>query len=86
VHEVIRVHSIAAARAMKDEGVPNDMLDRLASDPAYPVPLADLRAALDPRQFTGRSARQVEEFLAEVVHPLLDAAGRVDVTQDEVRV
>ena len=70
IHEVIRGHSIAAARAMKDEGVPNDMLERLAADPAYPVPIADLRDALDPHHFTGRSAEQVGEFLAEVVQPI----------------
>lgn len=86
VHEVIRVHSIAAARAMKDEGVPNDMLDRLAADPAYPVAIADLQDALDPALFTGRSAQQVSEFLDEVVHPLLAAAGATDVRREEVRV
>jgi len=86
VHEVIRVHSIAAARAMKDDGVANDMLDRLAADPAYPVPIADLKDALDPKRFTGRSAQQVTEFLAEVVQPLLDAAGAVDAEREEVRV
>ncbi|MFA6168363.1 MAG: adenylosuccinate lyase [Gemmatimonadaceae bacterium] len=86
VHEVIRVHSIAAARAMKDEGVPNDMLRRLAADPAYPVAIADLQDALDPARFTGRSAQQVSEFLGEVVHPLLEAAGATDVRREEVRV
>ncbi len=86
VHEVIRVHSIAAARAMKDEGVPNDMLGRLAADPAYPVAIADLQDALDPARFTGRSAQQVSEFLGEIVHPLLEAAGRTEATQEEVRV
>ena len=86
VHEVIRVHSIAAARAMKDDGVPNNMLARLAADPAYPVKIADVQDALDPVRFTGRSAQQVTEFLAEVVTPLLDAAGAVDASRDEVRV
>lgn len=86
VHEVIRVHSIAAARAMKDEGVGNDMLSRLAADPAYPVAIADLQDALDPVRFTGRSAQQVREFLDEVVQPLLEAAGGADVGREEVRV
>lgn len=86
VHEVIRVHSIAAARAMKDDGIANDMLERLAADPAYPVPIADVRDALDPARFTGRAAQQVSEFLGEVVHPLLEAAGRTEATREEVRV
>ncbi len=84
IHEVIRRHSIAAARAMKDDGIANDMLDRLAADPAYPVAIADLQEALDPARFTGRSAQQVTEFLAEVVEPLL--AGAVDAAPEEVRV
>ncbi len=86
VHEVIRVHSIAAARAMKDEGVPNDMLDRLAADPAYPVAITDLKETLDPTRYTGRSSQQVMEFLAETVQPVLDAAGAADASREEVRV
>jgi adenylosuccinate lyase len=70
-HEVIRRHSVAAARAVKDDGVPNDMLERLAADPSYGVPIADLRDAIDPRRFIGRAPAQVDEFLDEVVDPLL---------------
>ncbi|MEW5918454.1 MAG: adenylosuccinate lyase, partial [Gemmatimonadota bacterium] len=43
-HEVIRRHSIAAARAVKDEGKPNDLLQRLAGDSAFPVPLDEIGA------------------------------------------
>jgi adenylosuccinate lyase len=86
IHEVIRGHSIATARAMKDEGVPNDLLDRLAADPAYPVAIANLRDALEPHRFIGRSAHQVDEFLAEVVRPILAAAGAGEAPREEVRV
>jgi adenylosuccinate lyase len=86
IHEVIRGHSIATARAMKDEGVPNDLLDRLAADPAYPVAIADLRDALEPHRFIGRSAHQVDEFLAEVMRPILAAAGAGGAPREEVRV
>jgi len=86
VHEVIRGHSIAAARAMKDEGVPNDLLRRLSDDPAYPVAIHDLHQALDPVRFTGRAAQQVTEFLTEVVRPLLEAARGVEASREEVRV
>jgi adenylosuccinate lyase len=85
-HEVIRQHSIAAARAMKDEGRPNDMLDRLGKDPAFPVPSDDLAKVADPSRFIGRSAQQVEEFLAEVVGPILDSAGEAGPAREEVRV
>ncbi|MBX3172850.1 MAG: adenylosuccinate lyase [Gemmatimonadaceae bacterium] len=86
VHEVIRVHSIAAARAMKDEGKHNDMLERLAKDPAFPVPSEDLAAVTDPTRFVGRAPQQVDEFLAEVVQPILVAAGEAAPAREEVRV
>lgn len=84
-HEVIRRHSIAAARAMKDEGRRNDLLDRLAGDPEFGVPLDDLRAALDASRFVGRAPEQVEDFLAEVVTPLL-AGHDTPAPREEVRV
>ncbi|MGI8547499.1 MAG: adenylosuccinate lyase [Gemmatimonadaceae bacterium] len=70
-HEVIRRHSVAAARAVKDGAPRNDMLERLAADQDFPVPIDDLRSALDPRAFVGRAPQQVTEFLSEVVAPLL---------------
>lgn len=86
-HEVIRRHSVAAARAMKDEGRRNDMLERLANDPEYGVPISDLQAALDPRRFVGRAPQQVDEFLEEVVEPLLAGARSfADASAVEVRV
>jgi adenylosuccinate lyase len=84
-HEVIRRHSIAAARAVKDEGRPNDMLERLARDPAFAVPVDDVRAALDASRFVGRAPQQVDEFIAEVIDPLLRDAPVAGVL-DEVRV
>jgi adenylosuccinate lyase len=86
VHEVIRVHSIASARAMKDEGKANDMLERLAADPAFPVPSADLAAVTDASRFVGRAPQQVDDFLAEVIDPILVAAGEAAPAREEVRV
>jgi adenylosuccinate lyase len=83
-HEVIRQHSIAAARAMKDDGSHNDMLERLAADTRFGVPIDDLRGAMDARRFVGRAPEQVDEFLAEVVEPRL--ARHAAATLDEVRV
>ena len=84
-HEVIRRHSVAAARAMKDDGGRNDMLERLAADPEYGVAIGDLREALDPHRFVGRSAAQVDEFIEDVVEPLLAGSAAVEV-QDTVEV
>ncbi|MFM8566371.1 MAG: adenylosuccinate lyase [Gemmatimonadota bacterium] len=85
-HEVIRRHSIAAARAMKDEGRPNDLLQRLAGDPDFPVDATARGAALEPSRFIGRAAAQVDDFLAEVVRPLLAEHTEPTTAADEVRV
>lgn len=85
-HEVIRRHSIAAARAMKDEGKPNDMLERLAADPEFPVQAEDLSSATDASRYIGRAAHQVDDFLAEVIDPILVAAGEAAPAREEVRV
>jgi adenylosuccinate lyase len=63
----------------------NDLLDRLAADPAFGVPLHDLREALDPNLFVGRAPQQVDEFLSEVVEPALKGVRRPDV-EEEIRV
>ena len=68
LHERIRRHSLAAAAEVKQHGRPNDLLQRLAADDAFAG--VDLAAAVDPSRLTGRSAQQVDEFLAEVVEPI----------------
>jgi adenylosuccinate lyase len=86
-HERIRQHSIEAARAMKDGAERNDMLDRLAADKEFGVAFTDLESALDPQRFVGRAPQQVDEFLDEVVEPLLSSATVDDqITREEIRV
>ena len=71
-HEIIRRHSVAAATAVKDGAPRNDMLDRLAGDSEFGIAIDDLRDLLDARQFIGRAAEQVTEFVADVVAPILE--------------
>jgi adenylosuccinate lyase len=68
LHERIRRHSQEAAMAVKNDGAHNDLLERLAADPAFAG--VDMKAALDPRQFVGRAPEQVDEFIAEIVQPI----------------
>jgi len=68
LHERIRKHSQAAGAAVKNEGRPNDLLERLAADPMFAA--VDIRAATDPAKYVGRAPQQVDEFLAEVVAPI----------------
>jgi adenylosuccinate lyase len=74
LHEVIRRHSLTVADAVS-RGSPNDLLERLAADAAFAgVPAAELKAQLDPVNYTGRAGRQVGEFLEEYLRPLLARA------------
>lgn len=82
LHEVIRRHAWAVADAV-DRGEPNDLPDRLAADPAFDaVDAAALREALDPMPFVGRAPKQVEEYMDEVLDPLLDELTRFEITDD----
>ncbi len=72
LHEVIRRHAQSAAARVKLEGADNDLLDRLAADPAIGMTRAEIDEALDVRQFVGRAPQQVDEFLREDVTPILD--------------
>jgi len=90
LHERIRQHSLAASQVVKEEGKPNDLLDRLRDDPAFAEAVASLSSRggqqLDARAFVGRAPQQVDEFLREVVEPIrrkypdaLGASGEVRV-------
>jgi adenylosuccinate lyase len=84
LHERIRQHSQAAAAVVKQEGRPNDLLDRLARDKAFAG--VDLAGLADARQFVGRAAEQVDEFLAEVVAPIRERYAASLEGEAEVRV
>jgi adenylosuccinate lyase len=75
LHERIRRHSLAAAERVKRDGAANDLIDRLRSDPAFQG--VEWDRTLDPAGYTGRAAQQVDEFLGEVVQPILDGAAQV---------
>ncbi|SFI54013.1 adenylosuccinate lyase [Planctomicrobium piriforme] len=85
LHEQVRIHSVAAARQVKEHGLTNDLLKRLETDPLFSK--VDLTGALDAKRFIGRSPEQVDDFIAEVVEPIRrkypkDLAG----TAEELRV
>ena len=86
LHEKLRVHSQAAARVVKEEGGSNDLIDRICADPAFMVTREEVEAILQPEHFTGRSEQQVEEFLAEIIRPLLAANAGVLGEKQELHV
>ena len=72
LHERIRLHSQAAGAVVKQQGQPNDLVERLAADPAFAG--VNVTAMLDSANFIGRAPEQVDEFLADVVAPILKAS------------
>ncbi len=66
LHERIRRHSADAGRMVKDEGKPNDLLDRIAQDPAFGLSKADLSGILRPENYTGRAEGQTLDFLRDI--------------------
>ena len=73
LHEHIRVHSMAAANAVKMEGKECDLLARIAADPAFGLTREEIEASLEPERYVGRAPRQVELYLQKAVRPLLEA-------------
>jgi adenylosuccinate lyase len=68
LHEVIRRNSQLAAKQVKEFAKPNDLLERLAAEPALAG--VDLKAVLDPSAFVGRAPQQVQQFVKEIVEPI----------------
>ncbi len=74
LHEAIRVHSMDAGKVVKAEGKPNDLLERIASDPLFEAVHGNLDKLIDPILFVGRAPEQVDEFIDEEVNPVLEAS------------
>ena len=70
LHESIRHHSVAAARAVKEEGRANDLLERLAEDPGFAVLKGKFGTLTDPGKFCGRAPQQVDEFCENIISPI----------------
>jgi adenylosuccinate lyase len=68
LHEIIRRHSQEAAKLVKEQGKPNDLVARLADDPAFVR--VNLNTVLEPGRFIGRSVEQTEQFVRDVVEPI----------------
>ena len=72
LHERIRQHSMAAGAVVKVEGGKNDLVDRIAADPAFMTTKEEILAILKPENFVGRAPEQTTDFLNEVIKPILD--------------
>lgn len=72
LHERIRELSMQAGKNVKEEGRDNNLLELIAGDPAFNMTLEELQETMKPEKYAGRSSRQVDSFLQEVVMPKLN--------------
>ena len=72
LHEKIRTLSMEAGRNVKEEGKDNNLLELIAADPSFNLTLEELQKTMDPARYTGRAAVQVDNFLNNVVNPMLE--------------
>jgi adenylosuccinate lyase len=72
LHEKLRIHAMAAAKAVKEEGGGNDLIQRVLTDPDFNIDEKQLKAALKPENFVGRAPEQTEKFIREKIQPLLE--------------
>lgn len=86
LHERIRVHSMEAGKMVKQEGKPNDLLERIAGDSAFGVTLEELTSILEPIRYVGRAPQQTADFLEEQVAPVLEKYSSVLGIKAEVNV
>ena len=73
LHEKLRVYSQRAARAVKEEGAENPLLEYICADGAFGTSRQELEALLDPARFTGRAAGQTQAFVQGTIRPLLQS-------------
>jgi len=71
LHEKIRTLSMEAGRNVKERGLENNLLDLIAADKAFNLSANDLKKAMEPARYTGRAKEQTEEFIEEVIQPIL---------------
>ena len=81
LHEKIRVLSMEAGATVKQEGKPNDLMERIVADGSFGIQAEDIPAILNPERYIGRAPSQVDDFIHDEVMPVLEA--NRDLIKDE---
>ena len=61
-----------AGKQVKELGKSNDLVERIAADETFGLTVEEIMHALNPEHLCGRAAKQVEDFVAERVNPILE--------------
>lgn len=81
LHEKIRRHSMDAGMIVKNGGE-NDLIDRIASDPAFGITKEEIISVLKPENYIGMAPVQVEDFLNNEVAPVIKKYGELNIKAD----
>ena len=73
LHEAIRKHSVQTAKEIKLEGKDNDVLEKIIADEAFRLTKEEAEKVLSDNSFIGCAESQTEDFLENVVRPVLEA-------------
>ncbi len=71
LHERIRVLSMEAGRNVKEFGKENNLIELIKSDEAFAAVKDRIENMLEPKEFIGRAASQVDEYIENEVNPIL---------------
>lgn len=68
LHELIKEHSVAVARGLRDGSLPqNDLAERLGREATFPLDEAEVQSILaDPSRFLGAAPEQTDAFFKRV--------------------
>ena len=76
LHEKIRELSMEAGRRVKEEGMTNDLLQRITQDESFLMSEEEILSVIDPQKFIGRAPGQVEDFIKDYVQPIINEHSR----------
>ena len=77
LHEKIRVHSMEAAKEVKQYGNQNDLVERIAGDSSFGLTENEILEILNPEKLCGRAKNQVTDFIEQEVNPVLEKYGNL---------
>lgn len=86
LHEKIRVYSMEAGSKVKNEGLENDLIDRICLDPDFGITKDEIQKHLNPENYVGRSSEQVTEFLRDYIYPILNENRDIIGYETEIKV
>lgn len=86
LHEAIRELSVEVTKQIKLHGQANDLLSRILKDKRFDITQEELNKILDIKNFIGLAPEQTENFINEVIRPVISENREFLGADAEVRV